>query len=302
MKSFVSVLFAFALGSSVLSAQAPAGGKPAEAPKSIAPPTAATSKDDAVTRINGPGTNAPKVPTKTGAAYIPQEAQKAPAKTMGDLIVQAGWVMIPLGVMSVLAVMFVLVFLATLRRSAILTAHYMNTADVLLKKRDYLGLLAISSRHNEVVARVVQRTLDFATKNPSASFDVVKDVAESEGSAQAASLQHRVTYLADIGTLSPMVGLFGTVVGIVNSFASFGHDMVAQQRDLQLASGVSQALIATGGGLVIGIFAFTFYAYFRNKVQGLISDLEVASSHVMGLMALNYKKRETSRAAMDDEF
>jgi biopolymer transport protein ExbB len=221
---------------------------------------------------------------------------------MWDLIMHAGWVMIPLGVMSVLTIMFVLVFLATLRRSAILTPHYMNTTDVLLKKRDYLGLLAISSRHNEVVARVVQRTLDFATKNPSASFEVVKDVAESEGSLQAASLQHRVTYLADIGTLSPMVGLFGTVVGIVNSFSSFGHDMVAQQRDLQLASGVSQALIATGGGLVIGIFAFTFYAYFRNKVQHLISDLEVASSHVMGLMALNYKKRETSRAAMDEAF
>ena len=302
MKSFVSVLSAFALGSSLLFAQAPAEGRSPEAPKSIAPPTNQPSKDEAVTRINGPGTTTPKSAPKPGAAYIAPEHQKSGVTTMWDLILQAGWVMIPLGVMSVLTIMFVLVFLATLRRSAILTSHYMNTADVLLNKRDYLGLLAISSRHNEVVARIVQRTLDFATKNPSASFDVVKDVAESEGSSQAASLQHRVTYLADIGTLSPMVGLFGTVVGIVNSFASFGHDMAAQQRDLQLASGVSQALIATGGGLVIGIFAFTFYAYFRNKVQGLISDLEVASSHVMGLMALNYKKRESSRAAMDDEF
>ena len=85
--------------------------------------------------------------------------------------------------LSVVTVMLVLVYLFTLRRSSILTPHYMNTADVLLKKRDYLGLLAISSRHSEAVARVVQRTLDFATKNPNASFETVRDIAETEGSA-----------------------------------------------------------------------------------------------------------------------
>jgi biopolymer transport protein ExbB len=205
-------------------------------------------------------------------------------------------------VLSVLTVMLVLVFLATLRRSAILTPHYMNTADVLLKKRDYLGLLAISSRHGEAVARVVQRTLDFATKNPGANFDIVKQVAESEGSAQAASLQYRVTYLADIGTLSPMVGLLGTVVGIIKSFGGLGKGLVGQNRDWALATGVSEALVATGAGLVVGVVAFAFYALFRNRVQRLISDLEVASAHIVGLIGLNYKKREPSRAAMDEEF
>ena len=222
--------------------------------------------------------------------------------TLLKLVESGGWAMVPLGVMSVLTVMLVLVFLATLRRSAILTPHYMNTADVLLKKRDYLGLLAISSRHGEAVARVVQRTLDFATKNPGASFDVVKQVAESEGGAQAASLQYRVTYLADIGTLSPMVGLLGTVIGIIKSFGGLGKGLVGQSRDWALATGVSEALVATGAGLVVGVVAFVFYALFRNKVQRLISDLEVASAHVVGLMALNYKKREPSRAALDEEF
>jgi len=173
---------------------------------------------------------------------------------------------------------------------------------VLLKKRDYLGLLAISSRHGEAVARVVQRTLDFATKNPGANFEVVKSIAEAEASAQAASFQHRVTYLADIGTLSPMVGLLGTVVGIVKSFGGLGRGLVGQNRDWALASGVSEALVATGVGLVIGVTAFIFYALFRNKVQRLISDLEVAGSHVVGLIALNYKKREPSRTAIDEEF
>jgi biopolymer transport protein ExbB len=292
MKSLVSVLAVIWLGLSQLVAQTPAGGQ-------RPPPAAAPAADNSVTRL--PATDAAKTP-KPGTGYVPAAQPVKDDMTLLKLIESGGWAMVPLGVLSVIAVMLVLVFLATLRRSAILTTHYMNTADVLLKKRDYLGLLAISSRHSEAVARVVQRTLDFATKNPGASFEVVKSIAESEASAQAASFQHRVTYLADIGTLSPMVGLLGTVVGIVKSFGGLGKGLVGQNRDWALASGVSEALVATGAGLVVGVVAFVFYALFRNKVQRLISDLEVAGAHVVGLIALNYKKREPSRAAMDEEF
>ena len=293
MKSLAIVWLALVLGVSSLLGQA-------NQPPDVARPASNTEPAGNATRP-GESTAVKQVPPKPNAAYIPAQSN-APAHNLWKLVESGGWAMIPLGVMSVLAVMLTLVFLATLRRSAILTPHYMNTADVLLKKRDYLGLLAISSRHSEAVARVVQRTLDFATKNPSASFEVLKDVAESEGAAQANALQHRVTYMADIGTLSPMVGLFGTVIGIVKSFGGLGSGLSAQNRDWALATGVSEALVATGAGLVIGIVAFTFYAFFRNKVQRLISDLEVASAHVIGLMALNFKKREPSRAAIDDEY
>ena len=219
------------------------------------------------------------------------------------LVRAGGWAMVPLAFLSVLTVMLVLVYLFTLRRSAILTPHYMNTADVLLKKRDYLGLLAISSRHSEAVARVVQRTLDFATKNPNASFETVREIAETEGSAQAASLQHRTVYLADIGMLAPMIGLLGTVVGIIHSFGVLAAGNMSQSRDVLLATGVSEALVATATGLILGIIAMGFYSLFRNRVQSLISDLEIASAHVVGLIALNYnKKREQSRVALEDEF
>jgi biopolymer transport protein ExbB len=222
--------------------------------------------------------------------------------TMWKLIQDGGWAMIPLGFLSVVTVMLVFVYMFTLRRGAILTPHYMNTADVLLKKRDYLGLLAISSRHSEAVARVVQRTLDFATKNPTASYEVVKEIAETEVSSQAASLQHRTVYLADIGMLSPMLGLLGTVIGIITAFAKLGKDATAS-RDVLLASGVSQALVATATGLILGITAMFFYSLFRNRVQSLISDLEIASAHILGLIALNFnKKREQSRVPVDEEF
>ena len=284
-------------------------------------PAPVAKKEQPVTAINDKGAVAAPAAAAAAAPAIestPSDSTriKAPAPTPSGLagaevgtvnllklIESGGWAMIPLGIMSVITFMMVLVNFFTLRRSAILTAHYMNTADVLLKKRDYLGLLAISSRHSEAVARIVQRTLDFATKNPTASFEIVREIAESEGSGQAAALQHRPTYLADVGMLSPMVGLVGTVTGIIRSFGVLATGTAEKSRDVLLASGVSEALVATASGLIVGIVAFACYAHFRNKVQGLISDMEGAAAHVLGLIALNYnKKREQSRVALEDEF
>jgi biopolymer transport protein ExbB len=224
--------------------------------------------------------------------------------TLLKLVESGGWAMIPLGVLSVVTVMLVLAYLFTLRRGAIVSAHFMNTADILLKKRDYLGLLAISSRHSEAIARIVQRTLDFATKNPQAELAIIREIAETEGSTQAASLQHRIVYLADIGMLAPMLGLLGTVVGIIKSFGVLASKATTESsRNTLLAGGVSEALVATASGLILGITAMAFYALFRGRVQSLISDLEIASTHVLSLLAVNYKKpRETSRVAIDEEF
>lgn len=313
---FLAVLF----GAATLQAQT---GAPPESnsPVLLAQAAAPSKKDNAVTAINDRGAKDAKdaaiaaaaaaedtltIPANRASAGAPSAAGKtgdATPVTLWKLILDGGYAMIPLGALSVITVMLVLVYLFTLRRSSILSPQYMNTADVLLKKRDYLGLLAISSRHSEAVARVVQRTLDFATKNPTAPYDVVREIAETEAGSQAASLQHRTVYLADIGMLSPMIGLLGTVIGIIRSFGLLGSGQTATSRDLLLANGVSEALIATAAGLVLGILAMFFYSVFRNRVQSLISDLEIATAHVIGLVALNYgKKREGSRVAVDDEY
>jgi biopolymer transport protein ExbB len=247
--------------------------------------------------------------TPSGNATPDPASIPAGTTTLWDLVSTGGWAMIPLAVLSVVTVMLVLTCLITLRRGAIVSSHFMSTADVLLKKRDYHGLLAISSRHSEAVARVVQRTLDFATRNPNAEFAVVREIAETEGATQAASLQQRILYLADIGMLAPMIGLLGTVVGIIKSFGVLANRQTAEaSRNVLLAGGVSEALIATAGGLVLGISSMAFYALFRGRVQRLISDLEIASTHILGLLALNYNRRrpdtdiEKSRVGVEDDF
>lgn len=219
-----------------------------------------------------------------------------------DALVQAGPIIIPLFILSVFAVMLVVIYFLTIRRGAVVSAGYMATADALLRKRDYLGLLAVSNRHGEAIARVVQKVLEFTTKNPGADFAQVRDIAETEGTRVASSLNNKVTYLADIGTIAPLIGLLGTVIGIVKSFSALGADL-GSARYVQLSTGVSEALINTAGGLAIGIPALIFYAFFRGRAQLLISELESAVTHVLALLSLQYNKRtERTPVLLEDEF
>jgi biopolymer transport protein ExbB len=226
----------------------------------------------------------------------------ANTKSVLDAIITAGPVMYVLVALSIFSVMLVVVYLMTIRRGAIVSSGFMATADALLRKRDYLGLLAVSNRHGEAIARVVQKVLDFTTKNPNADFQQVREIAETEGTRVASSLNNRVTYLADIGMIAPMLGLLGTVIGIIRSFSALGSDLGAA-RYVMLSTGISQALVNTCAGLAIGIPAMMFYAFFRGRAQRLISDLESACTHVLALLSVQYEKRpERTPVLLEDEF
>lgn len=224
------------------------------------------------------------------SAALAANAQAKPADAAGKQmnfleIVQAGGVMMfPLALISVVAVVLILLYFLTIRRNAVVSDRFMNAAEAMIRKRDYLGLVAFCHRQNESMARITQKTLDFFTKYPSASFGDVREVAEAEGSRQAGLLSSRITYLADIGSIAPMVGLLGTVFGMIKSFLQIAEGDVQGVRQMNLAEGVSEALITTAAGLTIGIPALVFYSLFRGRVQKYIAELEAASTHLMALL------------------
>ena len=231
---------------------------------------------------------------------LAQAAESTPSPgsaqaTLLQLMKAGGWVMVPLILTSVITLSLVVACLFSLRRSTVVTRRFMETAEALLRKRDYLGLIAISNRHSEAVARITSRTLDFTTKNPAASASSIREVAETEGSRIASSLNHRIVYLADIATLSPMLGLLGTVIGIINSFGVLASN-TTQPRPMLLAHGVSEALVTTATGLVIGIVAMAFYTIFRGKVASMISDLESATSHIVHIITIQQALRNPARS------
>jgi len=220
---------------------------------------------------------------QSAATTTPPEAP-AKAANVWQLAVAGGPMMIPLAFLSVITVMLIVIFVFTLRRGAMVSGRYMQTADALIRKKDYLGLLAISNRHNEGVARIMRRTMDFLSKNPKATLAEAREIAQTEGVRQAGSLNQQVAYLADIGAIAPMLGLLGTVIGIVQSFGVIAIDAAAT-RPTMLAHGIGEALIATAAGLLVGIPAMMAYAYFRGRVQGMVAELEAATTHLMALLS-----------------
>lgn len=209
-------------------------------------------------------------------------------KNLWHFLHGGGIAMIPLAILSVITLMLIIIYFFTLRRGTIATARFMTTADALMRKGDYYGLLAVSNRHGEAVARIMRRTLDFLAKNPKATLAEAREIAETEGTRLTAALNQQIVYLADIGMIAPMIGLFGTVLGMIRSFGAVAQNASATQ-SATLAAGVSEALVATAAGLVVGIPAMGAYAYYRGRVNRLIAELEAATTQLLASLGANFK-------------
>ena len=207
-----------------------------------------------------------------------------------------GIMMYPLALLSLVAVVMILLFLLTIRRNAVVSDRFMNNAEAMVRKRDFLGLIGYCHRQNECMARIAQKSLEFMTKNSSATFSDVREVAEAEGSRQVGMLSSRITYLADIGSVAPMVGLLGTVLGMIKSFLNISTGGFEGARQMQLADGVSEALITTAAGLMVGIPALVFYSIFRGRVQKYIAELEAASTHFMATLHSQIQRQTAAPA------
>jgi len=190
-----------------------------------------------------------------------------------SMVAHAGWVMIPLAIASMITVTLIIYCFFTLTEKSITSPELLERMEPFFENEDVEGLALYVSERPQATARIVDRTLQFLERHPTADPESIRIVAETEGNRIAAALNQRVLYIMDVGVLSPMLGLFGTVVGILNSFGHIASE-ASPMRTMLLAGGVSQALVATASGLIVGITAMAFYAYFRGRVGHLVSILE----------------------------
>jgi biopolymer transport protein ExbB len=188
-----------------------------------------------------------------------------------------------LGLFSVLAVALIIYFLAVVRRGVMVPEQLRSE---LIEKLQGGGLDEARQvcRHRPCpLASVVLAAIDHVQRVPSGDPLLLRDAVEAEGSRQSEAVQGQVSYLMDIAVISPMLGLLGTVLGMLLAFDAVSTQ-VSIVRPAELSGGLIQAMMTTAFGLVVGIPSMIFYAVLRRRASKLISLLEGACADVFGAM------------------
>ncbi|MBM4156302.1 MAG: MotA/TolQ/ExbB proton channel family protein [Lentisphaerae bacterium] len=217
------------------------------------------------------------------AAAAAAPAAQAQMMTIQEIWKAGGVLMYVVGALSVAALAFILYLIFALRADAVAPADLLHDLREMLGngRREEARLACRRSR--SALAAVGETGLTWLQRNERGDASLLKEVMEGEGSRQAAQLQNQTQYLLDIAVISPMVGLLGTVVGMLQAFNAVALDL-ARARPMTLASGVAMALITTIAGLVVGIPSMAFYAFFRGRVAKLTAQLETAAADLLGVL------------------
>jgi biopolymer transport protein ExbB len=193
------------------------------------------------------------------------------------IIQAAGWPIWPLLLTSIIAVALIIERSVSLREGKIVPPTLLEQVTSVYARQglnaDILDKLAKDSPLGEVLAA--------GLRNEKSPRQVMKEAIEESGRAVAHNLERFLTTLGTIATAAPLLGLFGTVVGMIEIFGSQAPGGTNPQ---QLAHGISIALYNTAFGIAISIPSLIFYRHFKNKVDGFVVQMEQAASKLIDIV------------------
>ena len=186
---------------------------------------------------------------------------------MFAIIQASGWPIWPLLLISVIAVALIIERFMALRRARVSPPGLLENVIADLRQKGVNPTMIASVEANSPLGRVLAAGL----RSVNSSREAMKESIEETGRAVAHYLERNLTTLGTIAAISPLLGLFGTIVGMIEIFASQG---TSGGNPRQLAQGISIALNTTGLGLIIAIPATICWRHFRALVDSFVIDME----------------------------
>jgi biopolymer transport protein ExbB len=187
---------------------------------------------------------------------------------MLEIVQAGGWVMAPIILCSVIAAAIIIERLWTLQRDRVLPAKLTTTVHQWLAD-DQVGPPHLQELHQ---SSPLGQILAAGLANRFAGRDVVKESVEDCGRHVVHELERYLGTLGTIAAITPLLGLFGTVIGMIKVFAAITANGVGNPG--VLAGGISEALITTAAGLSVAIPTLISYRYLRGRVDGLVVEME----------------------------
>ena len=197
---------------------------------------------------------------------------------MYELFLKGGILMYPIAFCSIIAVGIFLERMWVLRHRRVLPRDFLIEVEDLVMRRKRPEAISLCKRNNSSIAHVVRVGIE----NYGKKRDLIKEKIEEVGRREAASLERYINVIGTIAGVSPLLGLLGTVSGMIRSFNIISMQGVADPASL--AGGISEALITTAAGLVVAIPTFVIYRYLSNKADSLILEMEENSIKMVDLV------------------
>jgi biopolymer transport protein ExbB len=262
-----------ALATLVLGFAAPAlalQDAPADAPAAAgdAAPAPAENADTPAANSDAAPAGAP------GGEAAPEE----PAESFLGMLVRAnGWLFGPVFLaMSFILVALLLINIMQIRRDNFVPSGFVENFEQKLSSKDYQGAYELARSDDSFVAKVLAGGLSRLSRGYEEAVEGMQEVGEEENM----EVEHRQSYFALIASIGPMVGLLGTVWGMVAAFQVIARS-TTQPKPAELADGISTALVTTLEGLIIAIPAMIAYSLLRNRAARYVLEAGIVSEGLM---------------------
>jgi len=207
---------------------------------------------------------------------------------MWEMILAGRYMMIPIILASMVGMAVLIERIYVLRQGSIIVPEIAEAVMTLSASQDLSVAYAICERRPGPFATLVKSGLDHANND----WTIIRDVLEETGRQEATRLTRRLGVLETVAAVSPLLGLLGTVLGMIRVFATISSAGLGNPETL--SSGISEAMVTTAAGLIIGIPALVAYNWLNGRADRIIFDLEYYSSKVLDTLRRRQLERQVS--------
>lgn len=196
------------------------------------------------------------------------------------MLQRGGIIMVPLVLCSIISLAIIIEKIITLRKKKIINPEIVSVIENIKSNADIDLAVSICEKHKGVFSNIIQIGLNNVEK----TREQVKELFIDQGRQETRALERGLGILETIAAIAPLLGLLGTVIGMIKVFNVISVQGVGQAE--ALSGGISEALITTVVGLSIGIPTLVFYNYFTDKAEDIILDIEKFSNDLVHRIGL----------------
>ncbi|MDO9577642.1 MAG: MotA/TolQ/ExbB proton channel family protein [Candidatus Cloacimonadales bacterium] len=192
-----------------------------------------------------------------------------------SFLVKGGILMIPLIICSVLSLAIIIEKILTLKKDKVIVPEVKSVVENIASEEDKALALNVCKKYPGVLSNLIILVLN----HQGTSYTLMREELSDSGRQEIRVLQKGLGILETIAAVAPVLGLLGTVFGMIKVFGVISVQGVGEAS--ALSGGISEALITTAVGLSVGIPALIFYNYFTSKAEELILDIENISNNLL---------------------